>query len=174
MKVNEKEQGQQKRRRGTKEKNDYKRAYIGFEYECHTGHRFCPENSLLGTSLPLFLKSPSSNAIGQLQRIYIVTPRDIDNTFYSIILNPIIQFTRKSNALVRSPDPQSESYQFKIPHEIVLPWDSFICFRLPFIYINPEDSKPFGTDSTNFIASLMDNVVYCVKSNSLQDKTTYT
>lgn len=41
-----------------KEKSEVKRAYIGFEYECHNGHRFFLNDEMIKTALghPQFVK----------------------------------------------------------------------------------------------------------------------
>lgn len=43
-------------------------------------------------SLPLFLKSPSSGTLSQLQRIFVVTPKEGGkNSNQVLVINPIVE-----------------------------------------------------------------------------------
>uniref|UniRef100_A0A6B2KY46 Nonsense-mediated mRNA decay factor SMG8 n=1 Tax=Arcella intermedia TaxID=1963864 RepID=A0A6B2KY46_9EUKA len=209
-----------------KEKNEEKRIYIGFEYECHNGHRFLlsadlikqlypplvkmgrvdvgrllyghttgnlantgPGNQINGFKIPLFLKSPTSNAIGQLQRLYFVIPTEGSNVSSQVfVANPVVEFSRKS-VDTKKPKSPSDTYPlassqesqvapstppptpslpclFVLPNEVILPWDSIVCLRLPYIFPDPETLKPLLRNETrpSFDISLLDNVIYPIKN----------
>jgi len=175
-----------------KERDALKRVFVGFEYECHNGHRFLLNDEMIKTrsghknvlqvgkigSLPLFLKSPTSGTLGQLQRIFVVTPKETSrNPQQVLVINPIVEFIKKpeKNVKSRAPpvDPQIQyqqsqqqqqqitRYIFRFQNPIILTWDSCLCFRLPYIYTTPQGEPLIQHDVTSpYMVTLLDNVIY--------------
>ncbi|KAG5602831.1 hypothetical protein H5410_034201 [Solanum commersonii] len=99
--------------------------------------------SLLDRSLPIYMNCPHclelkskndqtdvrfAGTISQLQRIFLVTPH------FPIILaaNPVIQF--EESCLPPSVPDRKKKLQFCLGCQVILPPESFLSLRLPFIY----------------------------------------
>ncbi|XP_073269470.1 uncharacterized protein [Primulina huaijiensis] len=99
--------------------------------------------SLMNRSLPIYMNCPYcrdsgtqndalnikfASTISQLQRIFVVTPS------FPILLaaNPIIQF--EVSCLPPSVPARDQKLQFSLGCPVVLPPDSFLSLRLPFVY----------------------------------------
>ncbi|CAO2813034.1 unnamed protein product [Amaranthus hypochondriacus] len=121
-----------------------------------------PAFSLLNRNLPLYLNCPHCKAsknkkdgqhlkfassISQLQRIFVVTPP------FPVVLatNPVVQFEGSHQPVGASNCEQQ--LQFSLGCQIILPPESFVSIRLPFIYgfkdrdkglipLNPIDHQP--------------------------------
>ncbi|WOH02081.1 hypothetical protein DCAR_0521469 [Daucus carota subsp. sativus] len=107
--------------------------------------------SLLDRNLPIYMKCPycrtSKNrrdppnvkfagTISQLQRIFLVTPA------FPVLLGtcPVIQF-EKSCLPLSVPDPE-QKLQFTLGCQVILPPESFLSLRLPFVYgVQLEDGS---------------------------------
>ncbi|GMJ15488.1 hypothetical protein HRI_005218000 [Hibiscus trionum] len=118
--------------------------------------------SLLNRDLPIYLKCPHcrsvrnkkelpkakfAGTISQLQRIFLVTPP------FPVVLAtcPVIQF--KASCLSSSVPDCEQKLQFSLGCKVILPPESFLVLRLPFIYgvqlddksvhsLNPFEDKP--------------------------------
>ncbi|CAL1366939.1 unnamed protein product [Linum trigynum] len=113
------------------------------------------EFSMLNRNIPLFMNCPYcrrskgkkdpkikfAGTVSQLQRIFLVTP-----TFPIVLaVCPIIQF--EESCLPPSVPDREKKLQFTLGSQVVLPPESFISLRLPFIYgVQLEDGRqhPFG------------------------------
>ncbi|CAN0916489.1 Nonsense-mediated mRNA decay factor SMG8 [Linum grandiflorum] len=112
-------------------------------------------SSMLNRNIPLFMncpycrlgkgkKDPKVNfagTISQLQRIFLVTPP------FPVVLavSPVIQF--EASCLPPSVVDREQKLQFTIGSQVVLPPESFLTLRLPFIYgVQLEDGRqhPLG------------------------------
>ncbi|PHU15813.1 hypothetical protein BC332_17018 [Capsicum chinense] len=99
--------------------------------------------SLLDRSLPLYMNCPHcmelkskndqtdvrfAGTISQLQRIFLVTPH------FPVILaaNPVIQF--EESCLPPSVPDRKKKLQFCLGCRVILPPESFLSLRLPFVY----------------------------------------
>ncbi|CAN4100839.1 unnamed protein product [Withania somnifera] len=99
--------------------------------------------SLLDRSLPIYMNCPHcmelknkndqtdvrfAGTISQLQRIFLVTPH------FPVILaaNPVIQF--EESCLRPSVPDRKKKLQFCLGCRVILPQDSFLSLRLPFVY----------------------------------------
>ncbi|KAL1557700.1 hypothetical protein AAHA92_08250 [Salvia divinorum] len=107
--------------------------------------------SLLNRSLPIYMNCPHcresrpknktsnvryASAISQLQRIFVVTPS------FPIVLaaNPFIQF--ELSCLPPSIPDREQKLQFSLGCPAILPPDSFLSLRLPFVYgVELEDGS---------------------------------
>lgn len=107
------------------------------------GHAF----SMLNRNLPIYMNCPHckcakkdprmlkfAGTISQLQRIFLVTPP------FPVVLGtcPVIQFERSCLPL---PTPDwEEKLQFSLGYRVILPPESFLTLRLPFVYgVQQED-----------------------------------
>lgn len=108
-----------------------------------------PAFSFLNKNLPIYLNCPHCRAskdkkdrqklkfagtISQLQRIFVVTPP------FPIVLatNPIVQFERSCQPAGVS--SREQQLQFSLGCKVILPPESFVSIRLPFVYgIEVED-----------------------------------
>eukprot|EP01125_Pyxidicula_operculata_P011489 TRINITY_DN3760_c0_g1_i1.p1 TRINITY_DN3760_c0_g1~~TRINITY_DN3760_c0_g1_i1.p1 ORF type:complete len:996 (-),score=198.72 TRINITY_DN3760_c0_g1_i1:216-3203(-) len=230
-----------------KEKTGCKTVYVGFEYECQNGQRFLLNTEIIKTAfshsnfikmgkvdvgrvlsiggIPLFVKSPQPpNAIGQLQRIYIVTPKYTSETSDSLtqtttsgnsselpevalVINPVVEFARKVDDIERAPRPipidqeqsinsddtssnhstysdthhhhhhkrnvskssfteQKSNFLFVLSEQVVLPWDSFLCLRLPYVYPKPDGKSLGHPDQAGYpyVAMLLDNSIQVIRN----------
>lgn len=99
--------------------------------------------SLLDRSLPIYMNCPHcmelkntndqtdvrfAGTISQLQRIFLVTPH------FPVILaaNPVIQF--EESCLPPSVPDRKKKLQFSLGCRVILPPESFLSLRLPFVY----------------------------------------
>ncbi|XP_059300409.1 uncharacterized protein LOC132052751 isoform X1 [Lycium ferocissimum] len=99
--------------------------------------------SLLDRSLPIYMNCPHcmeskgmndpadvrfAGTISQLQRIFLVTPH------FPVILaaNPVIQF--EEACLPPSEPDRKKKLQFSLGCQVILPPESFLSLRLPFVY----------------------------------------
>ncbi|KAK8543421.1 hypothetical protein V6N12_015970 [Hibiscus sabdariffa] len=106
--------------------------------------------SLLNGDLPIYLKCPHcrsvrnkkelpkakfAGTISQLQRIFLVTPP------FPVVLAtcPVIQF--KASCLPSSVPDCEQKLQFNLGCKVILPPESFLVLRLPFIYGVQLDDK---------------------------------
>lgn len=102
-----------------------------------------PAFSLLNRNLPIYLNCPHCSAckskkdlqslnfagtISQLQRIFVVTPP------FPIVLatNPVVQFEGSCQPSVVS--THEDRLQFSLGCKVILPPESFVSLRLPFVY----------------------------------------
>ncbi|KAG4167887.1 hypothetical protein ERO13_A13G223800v2 [Gossypium hirsutum] len=118
--------------------------------------------SMLNRDLPIYLKCPHcrssrnkkeppkvkfAGTISQLQRIFVVTPP------FPVVLAtcPIIQF--KASCLPATVPDREQKLQFSLGCKVILPPESFLILRLPFMYgvelddksvhsLNPFEDKP--------------------------------
>ncbi|KAK8619822.1 hypothetical protein V6N13_066324 [Hibiscus sabdariffa] len=118
--------------------------------------------SMLNRDLPIYLKCPHcrsvrnkkelpkvkfASTISQLQRIFLVTPP------FPVVLAacPVIQF--EASCLPSSVPDRERKLQFSLGCKVILPPESFLVLRLPFIYgiqlddksvhsLNPFEDKP--------------------------------
>ncbi|XP_041993473.1 uncharacterized protein LOC121744099 [Salvia splendens] len=114
--------------------------------------------SLLNRNLPIYMNCPHcresrsknntsnvkyASAISQLQRIFVVTP----SSPIVLAANPVIQF--ELSCLPPSIPDREQKLQFSLGCPAILPPDSFLSLRLPFVYgVELEDGslhslKPF-------------------------------
>lgn len=107
--------------------------------------------SLLNRSLPIYMncphckdsntKSDSSNVkfastVSQLQRIFVVTPP------FPVVLaaDPVVQF--ESSCLPPSVPDREQKLRFSLDCPVILPPESFLSLRLPFVYgVELEDGS---------------------------------
>ncbi|KAH9660488.1 DUF2146 family protein [Citrus sinensis] len=107
--------------------------------------------SMLNRKLPIYLNCPHCRAarkkkdppeikfagtISQLQRIFLVTPP------FPIVLStcPVIQF--EASCLPPSVPDREQKLQFSLGCRVILPPESFLALRLPFVYgIQMEDGR---------------------------------
>lgn len=107
--------------------------------------------SMLNRKLPIYLNCPHCRAaknkkdppeikfagtISQLQRIFLVTPS------FPIVLStcPVIQF--EASCLPPSVPDREQKLQFSLGCRVILPPESFLVLRLPFVYgIKMEDGR---------------------------------
>lgn len=107
--------------------------------------------SLLNRSLPIYMNCPHcresrkikdtmnvkfASTISQLQRIFVVTPA------FPVILAacPIVQF--EDSCLPSTVPDCKEKLQFGLGCQVILPSDSFLSLRLPFVYgVKLDDGK---------------------------------
>ncbi|CAN1252876.1 Nonsense-mediated mRNA decay factor SMG8 [Linum perenne] len=111
--------------------------------------------SMLNRNIPVFMNCPYcrlskgkkdpkikfAGTISQLQRIFLVTPP------FPVVLaiSPVIQF--EASCLPPSVVDREQKLQFTIGSQVVLPPESFLTLRLPFIYgVQLEDGRqhPLG------------------------------
>ncbi|MBA0633329.1 hypothetical protein Godav_001948 [Gossypium davidsonii] len=118
--------------------------------------------SMLNRDLPIYLKCPHcrssrnkkeppkvkfAGTISQLQRIFVVTPP------FPVVLAtcPVIQF--KASCLPATVPDREQKLQFSLGCKVLLPPESFLILRLPFMYgvelddksvhsLNPFEDKP--------------------------------
>ncbi|XVE59439.1 hypothetical protein DITRI_Ditri05aG0046700 [Diplodiscus trichospermus] len=118
--------------------------------------------SMLNRDLPIYLNCPHcrstrnkkeppevkfASSISQLQRIFLVTPP------FPVVLAtcPVIQF--QASCLPSSVPDREQKLQFSLGCKVILPPESFLVLRLPFIYgvqlegksvhaLNPSEDKP--------------------------------
>ncbi|KAL3849568.1 hypothetical protein ACJIZ3_011450 [Penstemon smallii] len=132
--------------------------------------------SLLKRSLPIYMNCPHckdsvtkndtsnikfASTISQLQRIFVVTPS------FPVLLaaDPVIQF--EVSCLPPSIPDREQKLQFNLGCPVILPPDSFLALRLPFVYgVETEDGslhslKPFENEPQL--------TAWIVKGTSLQD-----
>ncbi|XP_051113254.1 uncharacterized protein LOC127239234 isoform X2 [Andrographis paniculata] len=135
--------------------------------------------SLLNRSLPIYMHCPrcmdptantqTSNVkfpstISQLQRIFVVTPS------LPIVLaaDPVIQF--ESSCLPSSVPDREQKLRFSLGSPVILPPESFVSLRLPFIYgVELDDGslhslKPFE-NQPQLTAHIMKGTAFKVVSN---------
>ncbi|KNA24790.1 hypothetical protein SOVF_012360 [Spinacia oleracea] len=121
-----------------------------------------PAFSLLSRNLPLYLNCPHCRAsknkkdgqnlkfagtISQLQRIFVVTPP------FPIVLatNPVVQFEEPHQ--LEGVSSHEQKLQFSLGCQVILPPESFVSIRLPFVYglkvkekglvpLNPSEHQP--------------------------------
>lgn len=121
-----------------------------------------PAFSLLNRNLPLYLNCPHCRAsknkkdgqnlkfastISQLQRIFVVTPP------FPVVLatNPVVQFEKPHQP--ESVSSHEQQLQFSLGCQVILPPESFVSIRLPFVYglkvkdkgllpLNPYELQP--------------------------------
>jgi len=139
--------------------DNYSRILTGVEYECPLGHRFFAPKEGLGhkkqrkhsrrgsrtekvedvlnnKELSLFVTcrggggcSEVSNT-AQLARIFLCLPDDDSNL---LTLNPVVLWKETSKG---PPRGEQKKYTFSPGKEIILPNNTFLCLRLPYIYTN--------------------------------------
>lgn len=135
--------------------------------DSHQGHRSLnvenngPAFSLLNRSLPLYMNCPHCRAsknkdvqnlkfastISQLQRIFVVTPP------FPVVLatNPVVQF--EGSHQCEGFASHEQQLQFSLGCQVILPPESFVSIRLPFVYgfqdkdkgllpLNPFEPQP--------------------------------
>ncbi|OMO84382.1 Smg8/Smg9 [Corchorus capsularis] len=118
--------------------------------------------SMLNRDLPIYMNCPHcrsardkkiqpkvkfASSISQLQRIFLVTPP------FPVVLaaNPVIQF--EASCLPSSVPDHEQKLQFSLGCKVILPPESFLILRLPFVYgvqledksvhsLNPFEDKP--------------------------------
>ncbi|XP_057804529.1 uncharacterized protein LOC131019918 [Salvia miltiorrhiza] len=135
--------------------------------------------SLLNRNLPIYMNCPHcresrtkndtsnvkyASAISQLQRIFVVTPS------FPIVLaaSPVIQF--ELSCLPPSVPDREQKLQFSLGCPAILPPDSFLSLRLPFVYgVELEDGslhslKPFE-NQPHLTAYIMRGTTLQVMSN---------
>ncbi|KAL6001343.1 hypothetical protein ACLOJK_007077 [Asimina triloba] len=98
-------------------------------------------DSLLNRKLPIYMNCPHcklsrskershkfASTVSQLQRIFLVTPA------FPVVLAtcPVVQF--EDTCLPTSVPDRERQLQFSPGHQIILPPESFLSFRLPFVY----------------------------------------
>uniref|UniRef100_A0A803MGQ7 Nonsense-mediated mRNA decay factor SMG8 n=1 Tax=Chenopodium quinoa TaxID=63459 RepID=A0A803MGQ7_CHEQI len=121
-----------------------------------------PAFSLLNRNLPLYLNCPHCRAsknkkdgqnlkfagtISQLQRIFVVTPP------FPVVLatNPVVQFEEPHQ--LEGVSSHEQQLQFSLGCQVILPPESFVSIRLPFVYglevkdkglipLNPFEHQP--------------------------------
>ncbi|XP_047970991.1 uncharacterized protein LOC125214136 [Salvia hispanica] len=107
--------------------------------------------SLLNRNLPIYMNCPHcresrpknntsnvkyASAISQLQRIFVVTP----SSPIVLAANPVIQF--ELSCLPPSIPDREQKLQFSLGCPAILPPDSFLSLRLPFVYgVELEDGS---------------------------------
>jgi len=146
-------------------------AYIGLEYECHGGHRWfatpqvlasfgiAPATSssssssftaldmqsiLIRERIPIYTPCTCGKKTAQLQRIYVVTPKDPSVRLTFNLLVEVIGKTSKDDMTKRQQDKvlddeeDDETPKLRldsgIEDHLVLPPDTLVCIRLPYIY----------------------------------------
>jgi len=166
--------------------SETKRCYLGFEYECPLGHRFflntdlIAENwphvikngkldlpSLLNSDVGLYMMCPcGKNSMSQLQRLFIVTC-DCPSL---LCLNPRVMFKSANNP---GPDdsslPIDKSCIFDLGLDVILPNNSFICLRLPYIYSYNDQPLIQKGVASPYIATLLSSVVYIAPGISIRN-----
>jgi len=150
---------------------EYLRCYVGLEFECFRGHRFilgyrhllhlagmnsCPTGHNGGVprgvkicwrefppcDVPLALQcscgesKSGSSVVSQLQRLVIRTPP----APLSICANPKIQCHRPE-----------ERFELPTRGGVILPPDSLVLFRLPYILYNPESKRGVPPDKCRLL-----------------------
>ncbi|ONI00938.1 hypothetical protein PRUPE_6G112700 [Prunus persica] len=134
--------------------------------------------SMLNRNLPIYMNCPHcrhsrdkqnppktkfAGTISQLQRIFVVTPP------FPVILAtcPVIQF--EASCLPTSVPEREQKLQFTLGCQVVLPPESFITLRLPFVYgVQLEDGS---SRSLNCLEHQPEVTAWIIKGTTLQDLT---
>ncbi|PQQ14083.1 uncharacterized protein Pyn_06895 [Prunus yedoensis var. nudiflora] len=134
--------------------------------------------SMLNRNLPIYMNCPHcrhsrdkqnppktkfAGTISQLQRIFVVTPP------FPVILAtcPVIQF--EASCLPPSVPEREQKLQFTLGCQVVLPPESFITLRLPFVYgVQLEDGS---LRSLNCLEHQPEVTAWITKGTTLQDLT---
>ena len=139
-------------RNRAKQQGDGAGGWIGYEYECPTGHRFIePLHSIMNaakqtgnypevlsieiafrTEMPLFAncrsKSKKNCGLAKLQRVFVTTPIKV-----ALKINPVVHIIGKFSGNV-------QKLNFSLGCQVPIPNDSFVCLRLPYVY--EYDNQP--------------------------------
>jgi len=132
---------------------------IGIEFECVTGHRFFISTEILSkitgikipnpavilnSDIPIFMACTCTSQ-AQLQRIYIVT-----------LTKPRL-ITIKPQVLICSTNANQITHLFDTGIDILLPPNSTICLRLPYVYHSNEGI--ISINSPGYAAFLIKGII---------------
>lgn len=130
--------------------------------------------SLLNRNLPMYMNCPHckgltkqnnqdiqfASTVSQLQRIFLVTP-----PFPTILATcPVIQFNE--NCLAQSTPISEKKLTFTLGNRVILPPDSFLTLRLPFVY--GIENGEGTTQALRYLKHQPDLSAWLVKGTALQ------